>query len=102
MGATPRAAGASGGSRGVPAPRDIAARPGLRGRRHRTRARLAEGGRVRSGTGGPMNLPIALTLFRIVLVPLLILFLISSDRVHVLIAAVIFIAASLTDWLDGW
>jgi len=48
-----------------------------------------------------MNLPIALTLFRIVLVPLIILFLISSDRVHVLIAAVIFIAASLTDWLDG-
>lgn len=48
-----------------------------------------------------MNLPIALTLFRIVLVPLIIVFLISSDRVSVLIAAVIFIAASLTDWLDG-
>lgn len=48
-----------------------------------------------------MNLPIALTLFRIVLVPLIIVFLISSERVHVLIAAVIFIAASLTDWLDG-
>ncbi len=48
-----------------------------------------------------MNLPIALTLCRIVLVPLIIVFLISSDRVHVLIAAVIFIAASLTDWLDG-
>jgi len=48
-----------------------------------------------------MNLPIALTLIRIVLVPLVIVFLISSDRVHVLIAAVIFIAASLTDWLDG-
>ncbi len=48
-----------------------------------------------------MNLPIALTLFRIVLVPLITVFLISSSRVHVLIAAVIFIAASLTDWLDG-
>jgi CDP-diacylglycerol--glycerol-3-phosphate 3-phosphatidyltransferase len=48
-----------------------------------------------------MNVPIALTLFRIVLVPLIIVFLISSERVHVLIAAVIFIAASLTDWLDG-
>jgi CDP-diacylglycerol--glycerol-3-phosphate 3-phosphatidyltransferase len=48
-----------------------------------------------------MNLPIALTLCRIVLVPLIIVFLISSDRVHVLIAAVIFIAASVTDWLDG-
>jgi len=48
-----------------------------------------------------VNVPIALTLVRIVLVPLIIVFLISSDRVHVLIAAVIFIAASLTDWLDG-
>jgi CDP-diacylglycerol--glycerol-3-phosphate 3-phosphatidyltransferase len=45
--------------------------------------------------------PIALTLFRIVLVPFIIVFLISSDRVHVLIAAVIFMAASFTDWLDG-
>jgi len=48
-----------------------------------------------------MNLPIALTLFRIVLVPFIIVFVISSDRVMVLIAAVIFVAASLTDWLDG-
>ena len=48
-----------------------------------------------------MNVPIALTLVRIVLVPLVIVFLISSERVHVLIAAVIFLAASLTDWLDG-
>ena len=48
-----------------------------------------------------MNIPSALTLVRIVLVPLVIVFLISSDRVHVLIAAVIFVAASLTDWLDG-
>ncbi|HEV8530680.1 MAG TPA: CDP-diacylglycerol--glycerol-3-phosphate 3-phosphatidyltransferase [Methylomirabilota bacterium] len=49
-----------------------------------------------------MNLAIALTLVRIVLVPFVILFLISSSRVHVLIAALIFFAASLTDWLDGW
>jgi CDP-diacylglycerol--glycerol-3-phosphate 3-phosphatidyltransferase len=48
-----------------------------------------------------MNLPIALTIIRIVLVPLVIVFLISSERVNVLIAAVIFVAASLTDWLDG-
>jgi CDP-diacylglycerol---glycerol-3-phosphate 3-phosphatidyltransferase len=48
-----------------------------------------------------MNLPIALTLFRIVVVPLIVVFVISSDRVWVLIAAVIFVAASLTDWLDG-
>jgi CDP-diacylglycerol--glycerol-3-phosphate 3-phosphatidyltransferase len=48
-----------------------------------------------------VNIPIALTLVRIVLVPLLMVFLISSERVNVLIAAVIFVAASLTDWLDG-
>jgi CDP-diacylglycerol--glycerol-3-phosphate 3-phosphatidyltransferase len=48
-----------------------------------------------------VNLPIALTLFRIVLVPPIMVFLISSSRVNVLIAAVIFIAASITDWLDG-
>ncbi len=48
-----------------------------------------------------MNLPIGLTLTRIVLVPLLIVFLISSSRVNVLIAAGIFVLASVTDWLDG-
>jgi CDP-diacylglycerol---glycerol-3-phosphate 3-phosphatidyltransferase len=48
-----------------------------------------------------VNLPIALTLVRIVLVPLLMVFLISSSRVNVLIAALIFVAASFTDWLDG-
>ncbi|HEY7868413.1 MAG TPA: CDP-diacylglycerol--glycerol-3-phosphate 3-phosphatidyltransferase [Methylomirabilota bacterium] len=48
-----------------------------------------------------MNLPIALTLFRIVLVPPIMVFLISSSRVSVLIAAAIFVTASFTDWLDG-
>ena len=48
-----------------------------------------------------MNIPISLTLARIVLVPLVMVFLISSSRVHALIAAGIFVAASLTDWLDG-
>jgi CDP-diacylglycerol--glycerol-3-phosphate 3-phosphatidyltransferase len=48
-----------------------------------------------------VNLPIGLTITRIVAVPLLILFLISSSRVHAVIAAGIFILASATDWLDG-
>ena len=48
-----------------------------------------------------MNLPIGLTVTRIVAVPLLILFLISSSRVDALIAAGIFALAALTDWLDG-
>jgi CDP-diacylglycerol--glycerol-3-phosphate 3-phosphatidyltransferase len=48
-----------------------------------------------------VNLPVGLTLTRIVAVPLLIVFLISSSRVHAAIAAAIFILASLTDWADG-
>jgi CDP-diacylglycerol--glycerol-3-phosphate 3-phosphatidyltransferase len=48
-----------------------------------------------------VDLPIALTLFRIVLVPPIMVFLISSSRVSVLIAAAIFVTASFTDWLDG-
>ncbi len=48
-----------------------------------------------------MNLPIGLTLTRILAVPFLIVFLIGSSRVHALIAATIFILASITDWLDG-
>ena len=48
-----------------------------------------------------MNLPIGLTLTRIVAVPLLIVFLISSSRVHAVIAAAIFILSAITDWADG-
>jgi CDP-diacylglycerol--glycerol-3-phosphate 3-phosphatidyltransferase len=51
--------------------------------------------------GDAVNLPIGITITRIVATPLLILFLISSSRVHALIAAAIFVAASFTDWLDG-
>ena len=49
-----------------------------------------------------MNLPIGLTITRIVAVPLLILFLISSSRVHALIAVGIFVLAAITDWADGF
>ena len=49
-----------------------------------------------------MNLPIGLTITRIVAVPLLILFLISSSRVHALIAVGIFVLAAITDWADGY
>lgn len=48
-----------------------------------------------------LNLPNKLTLIRIFLIPLLMVFLISSSRVDEVIAAFIFIAASITDWLDG-
>src|SRR5437660_12669574 len=53
------------------------------------------------GRSRHVNLPIGLTLTRIVAVPLLIVFLISSSRVHALIAMAIFILASITDWADG-
>lgn len=48
-----------------------------------------------------MNLPIGLTLTRIIAAPLLILFVISMEGVHAFIAAAIFSLASFTDWLDG-
>jgi CDP-diacylglycerol---glycerol-3-phosphate 3-phosphatidyltransferase len=48
-----------------------------------------------------VNLPIGLTITRIVAVPFLILFLVSSSRVHALIGAGIFTLAAFTDWLDG-
>ena len=47
-----------------------------------------------------MNLPNALTLVRIFAVPLLVTVLLTKD--HMLVAAFIFLAASLTDLLDGY
>ncbi|HEY7141829.1 MAG TPA: CDP-diacylglycerol--glycerol-3-phosphate 3-phosphatidyltransferase [Methylomirabilota bacterium] len=48
-----------------------------------------------------MNLPTQLTVGRICLVPLVVAFLISNESTHALVAAVLFAAAALTDWLDG-
>jgi len=48
-----------------------------------------------------VNLPTQLTLGRICLVPLVVVFLISTDSIHALLAAILFAAAALTDWLDG-
>ncbi len=48
-----------------------------------------------------MNLPTYLTLGRICLVPLVVVFLISVESIHSLVAAILFAAAALTDWLDG-
>ena len=48
-----------------------------------------------------MNLPIQLTLTRICLVPLVVVFLISTDSIDAIVAAVLFGVAALTDWLDG-
>jgi CDP-diacylglycerol--glycerol-3-phosphate 3-phosphatidyltransferase len=48
-----------------------------------------------------INLPTKITILRIVLVPFLLAFLIAPSRVNALMAALIFGAAALTDWLDG-
>jgi CDP-diacylglycerol---glycerol-3-phosphate 3-phosphatidyltransferase len=48
-----------------------------------------------------MNLPTQLTVGRMCLVPLVVVFLISSESIHALLAAVLFAAAAVTDWLDG-
>jgi len=48
-----------------------------------------------------LNLPNRLTLARIFLVPFIIVFLIAGERVPNYTAGAIFLAAVLTDWLDG-
>ena len=48
-----------------------------------------------------MNLPNYITLGRICLAPLVVVFLISAESIHSLVAAIIFAAAAATDWLDG-
>jgi CDP-diacylglycerol--glycerol-3-phosphate 3-phosphatidyltransferase len=48
-----------------------------------------------------VNLPTQLTLVRILLVPLVVMFLISAEWIYSLLGALLFGAAALTDWLDG-
>jgi CDP-diacylglycerol--glycerol-3-phosphate 3-phosphatidyltransferase len=48
-----------------------------------------------------VNLPNALSLVRIFLVPVLVVFLIVVPRPYNLTAAAVFLAAVMTDWLDG-
>ena len=53
------------------------------------------------GPGAFLNLPNKLTLVRIFLVPFIIVFLIAGEKVPNYTAGAIFLAAVLTDWLDG-
>jgi CDP-diacylglycerol--glycerol-3-phosphate 3-phosphatidyltransferase len=48
-----------------------------------------------------LNWPNKITLIRIFLVPLLLVFLISPDGWYPIVAATIFLVAAFTDWLDG-
>lgn len=49
----------------------------------------------------PLNWPNTITLLRIFLVPILLVFLISPHGWYPTIAAMIFVIAAFTDWLDG-
>ena len=50
----------------------------------------------------PMTFPMILTLLRIALIPVLVLFFYLPYSWSNYVAAVIFIVAALTDWLDGY
>ncbi|MFI4970538.1 MAG: CDP-diacylglycerol--glycerol-3-phosphate 3-phosphatidyltransferase [Lysobacterales bacterium] len=49
-----------------------------------------------------ITIPTALTLFRIALLPVMVLVFYAPFRGANIAAAAIFIAAGITDWLDGW
>lgn len=55
-----------------------------------------------SKTGIPLNLATALTIARIVLIPVLVLLFYAPWKWTHQAAAMVFLAAALTDWLDGW
>ena len=55
-----------------------------------------------SGGDGSLTLPNWLTLTRILILPLLVLFLLQGSPASRTIAVTIFITAALTDWLDGY
>lgn len=50
---------------------------------------------------GNLNLPNKITLFRIFIVPLIIVFLINPSPLSSLMAAIVFSIAAASDWLDG-
>ena len=49
-----------------------------------------------------LTVPNALTLFRIVMVPIMVIAFYMPSRFANLIAAVLFTIGALTDWLDGF
>ncbi|QIB67778.1 CDP-diacylglycerol--glycerol-3-phosphate 3-phosphatidyltransferase [Kineobactrum salinum] len=49
-----------------------------------------------------MNIPNTLTIMRILLIPVLVVVFYMPFRHHLLVAALIFTVAAVTDWLDGY
>lgn len=49
-----------------------------------------------------LNLPNQLTLLRVLLTPVFVVFLMSASTLYLQLSLVIFIVAALTDWYDGW
>lgn len=49
-----------------------------------------------------LNLPNQLTLLRVLLTPVFVVFLMSTSTVYLQLSLVVFIVAALTDWYDGW
>ncbi len=50
----------------------------------------------------PLNLPNLLTALRVLAIPLMVLFYYLPQPISTVGAALVFIVASITDWLDGW
>lgn len=50
----------------------------------------------------PINIPNALTLLRILLIPVLVVVFYMPFKYHLLVAALVFSIAAITDWFDGY
>jgi CDP-diacylglycerol--glycerol-3-phosphate 3-phosphatidyltransferase len=49
-----------------------------------------------------LTLPTLITLFRILMIPVMVLLFYSEHKLSNIFATAVFVAGALTDWLDGW
>ncbi len=50
----------------------------------------------------PLNLPNTLTLLRLLMIPVLVVVFYLPFRNHLIVAAIVFAVAAITDWIDGY